>query len=341
MASYIRGKENTILYLKSHFPKGSTCLDVGVCDGVWNLLLEDWFVMDGIEAWKPNIYKYRLFDRYRNIYCKDVIGFEYPRNYDVIIFGDVLEHMTVEEAQQVLEYAKTKATEIIVAVPFGYEQDALGGNTYEVHKQPDLTPEIFNERYPGFTPIYMWDGVYCYYKLASTPADPVYALTYANREIADVILTRERSTEDYLKLMRGCFDYILALRMFGKDCNEAPNVVHYMKNLKDLITEGTIPSYHRFWAMYYDMLKEIKAPKEELHEAILGRLNADNIEFSKYLINTEKEFYNQVNEYIYASFELYKLGYINEARIYNNKVLSIDPTNETALNNKPYFEVQS
>ena len=32
----------------------------------------------------------------------DIRNFEYPTDYDLVIFGDVLEHMTVKEAQLVL-----------------------------------------------------------------------------------------------------------------------------------------------------------------------------------------------------------------------------------------------
>lgn len=78
------------------------------------------------------------------------------------IFGDVLEHMTVEEAQKVIAYAKEHCNQMLIAVPFLWEQGAIRGNPNEVHIQPDLTPELFNERYPGFKPIFM-SAKYAYY----------------------------------------------------------------------------------------------------------------------------------------------------------------------------------
>ena len=83
-------------------------------------------------------------------------------HYDLIIFGDVLEHMTVEDAQAVVDYARDRCDNMLIAVPFLYEQGAKNGNPYEIHLQADLTPELFNERFPGFKPIYMSED-YAYY----------------------------------------------------------------------------------------------------------------------------------------------------------------------------------
>lgn len=50
----------------------------------------------------------------------------------------------------------------MVAVPYMYEQDAINDNPDEIHKQSDLTPEIFDIRYPGFVPVWQ-NEFYCYY----------------------------------------------------------------------------------------------------------------------------------------------------------------------------------
>ena len=122
--------------------------------------------MDAVEIYKPNIEKNRLEEKYRKVWCCDIADFEYKCNYDLILFGDILEHLPVEKAQQVVEVAKTKAKEIIISVPFLYPQDAWGGNQWEYHYQEDLTPENFDERYPGFRIIHRPRGNYAYYALA-------------------------------------------------------------------------------------------------------------------------------------------------------------------------------
>ena len=100
---------------------------------------------------------------YDNVYCSDISDFEYDY-YDLIIFGDVIEHMTIENAQKTLEYAKTRCRDMIVAVPYLLIQDEVFENPYEVHIQDDITPGIFHERYNGFEPLFIFDN-YGYYHL--------------------------------------------------------------------------------------------------------------------------------------------------------------------------------
>ena len=161
MASYRAGKPEAIAWIKENFNEGDTCLDVGCCDGKWSDLLQGYLKIDGIEAFEPNIITHNLKDKYRTIRHANIIGFQYDW-YDLIIFGDVIEHMTVEEAQKVLEYAKPRCKDMIVAVPFQFEQGEKYGNPFEAHKQPDLIPKLFNLRYPGFKPIFLNDR-YAYY----------------------------------------------------------------------------------------------------------------------------------------------------------------------------------
>lgn len=161
MASYEAGKTRIVYWVKNNFEKGSTCLDVGPCDGVWGWLLADYLKMSAVEVYEPNIINHKLDDLYEVVYLSDIQQLRYKK-YDLIIFGDILEHLTVPEAQKVIWYAWERCKDMIVAVPYLYEQDAYDGNPYEVHKQPDLTAEIFNQRYPGFEPIVQYSN-YCYY----------------------------------------------------------------------------------------------------------------------------------------------------------------------------------
>ena len=170
MASYDYGKSEVIDYIvKLALEKRQnmfTVLDVGACDGKWADMLRAAFEreflsdahegedipllrIDGVEKFKPNaarcIYKYNSF------YIGGIEDYWYPADYyDVIIFGDVIEHMEVLQAQLCLERARNSASEVIVGVPYLYRQGAIYGNPYEVHVQHDLTHELFMERYPGF-----------------------------------------------------------------------------------------------------------------------------------------------------------------------------------------------
>lgn len=153
MASTDWGKREICGWIREHFNPGAEILDVGACDGKWRKMLPE-YTMDAVEAFRPNAE--RIKPLYRNVYAMDIrdIRMTYG-HYDLIIFGDVLEHLQVSEAQAVLAYAKNKSGDILIGVPWRYKQGQLYGNPYEVHIQDDLTPEIFVERYPGFEPVLM------------------------------------------------------------------------------------------------------------------------------------------------------------------------------------------
>lgn len=165
MGSYSKGKEEAVRWIKDHFKSGAKCLDVGACNGKWFNLLWDYMTMDGLEVWQPYISKFNLAAKYRRLFEVDIRDFKYDW-YDLIIFGDIIEHLSVEDAQRVLEYAESRCQNMIVAVPFKYKQGEKNGNPYEVHIQDDLTPELFIERYPGFVSIYMSDDYAYYVKMA-------------------------------------------------------------------------------------------------------------------------------------------------------------------------------
>ena len=162
MGSLNDGKDFIIGWIKKNFPQGATCLDVGACDGRWKSMTGDYLVMDAVEIFEPNVKQYGLKDKYNDVFTGDIADFHYDW-YDLIIFGDVIEHMTVEKAQAVLNYARTRCSDMIIAVPYLYPQNAVYGNPWEKHIQDDLTREVFDRRYPGFRLICKPSENYAYY----------------------------------------------------------------------------------------------------------------------------------------------------------------------------------
>lgn len=158
MSSYYFGKDIVCAWIRENFSAGTEILDVGACDGIWRQLLPE-YTMDAVEIHGPNADR---LHGYRKVFRCDVDGLDYV-HYDLIIFGDVIEHMDVEKAQRVLAYARPRCRDMVVAVPFLYPQDAFGGNPWEKHLQPDLTAEIFAARYPGFSVLCDTGLNYCYY----------------------------------------------------------------------------------------------------------------------------------------------------------------------------------
>ena len=160
MSSYSFGKDRVCQWVRNNFPRNSKILDVGACNGLWKRLLPE-YAMDAVEIFPPNIV---WLKDYKNIFEGDICDYKYDW-YDLIIFGDVIEHLPVEKAQAVLEYAQKRCKDMIVAVPFLYVQGPIYGNQWEIHIQDDLTPALVFERYPMLTELVRIDDKYCYYHL--------------------------------------------------------------------------------------------------------------------------------------------------------------------------------
>lgn len=160
MPSFDYGKVEIAAWIRENFPADVSVLDVGACDGKWKRILPEYTNMDAVEIWPPNAQQ--IADKYHEVFCADIADLEYGK-YDLIIFGDIIEHLDIETAQKVLKNAKTKCKDMIIAVPFLYPQGEIYGNPYELHKQPDITAEVFEERYPGFEVLLDTGLNYCFY----------------------------------------------------------------------------------------------------------------------------------------------------------------------------------
>jgi len=162
MASYYYGKPEMVNLIKNKLPNGATCLDVGACDGVWKRMIGDHLQMEAVEAFEPNIEKHGLRDLYKEVYACDIRDFRF-KWYNLIIFGDIIEHLPVADAQAVLGEAMLKCSDMIVAVPFRLPQDEIYGNPYERHIQDDLTEVLVSIRYPYLEPLLIYPDKYGYY----------------------------------------------------------------------------------------------------------------------------------------------------------------------------------
>jgi GR25 family glycosyltransferase involved in LPS biosynthesis len=149
--------KDILSYLQNKFVRSSTVLDIGGGDGKWGYVLGEFFQnIDCVEIFEPYIERYNLNEIYREVFLGNFLDFEFDY-YDVIIMGDVFEHVTQEQATEWLNKVKNKCGELIIVVPFEYRQDWDGvyENVYGHHHQPDLTPENMVERYPMLS-LKMW-----------------------------------------------------------------------------------------------------------------------------------------------------------------------------------------
>jgi hypothetical protein len=126
----------------------SKILDVGPGMGQYGYLLQDLgYTIDCVEIFEPYIDKFKLHDKYDNVYGGDIKSFDFS-TYDVLILGDILEHLKIKEAKKLLKEINEQNKKCLVCVPYEMEQGEVYGNIYEKHHQSDLTPDVMKKRYP-------------------------------------------------------------------------------------------------------------------------------------------------------------------------------------------------
>lgn len=160
--SYSKYKKEVQDLILQHIKPDEVILDVGAGSGSYAELLRPYYgLMDGIEIYPKYVEMFDLTTKYNNLIVGDILGYDFDV-YDFLIMGDVLEHMSVEDAQFILNKIESNGQKVLVAVPYMFEQGEEYGNKHEVHLQPDLTPEIMAERYPHLKLVY-GDSNYGYY----------------------------------------------------------------------------------------------------------------------------------------------------------------------------------
>lgn len=139
-------------------------LDIGSGWGKYRWLLPE-YEFDAVEVWEPYVKQHNLDAYYNTVFIGEAVKYSYPHRYGVTILGDVLEHMSIDHATQVLHAACHHSDLVVVAVPFLHPQGPEEGNPYEAHLQEDLTEAVMKERYPYLT-LHCFDGhkaIYVYY----------------------------------------------------------------------------------------------------------------------------------------------------------------------------------
>lgn len=128
--------------------------DVGCGSGVWADLLGHG-IMVGVEIHSPYAAAYGLEAKYRLLMLADLrrLTFQDWHGWDYVIMGDVLEHLPISTAQKIVARRTAWGKRLLVGVPYLSPQPPSLGNPHEEHLQPDLTPAVMVERYPGLRPL--------------------------------------------------------------------------------------------------------------------------------------------------------------------------------------------
>ena len=129
-----------------------TVLDVGPGVGTYAKLFAGLPIarMVGLEVWEPYVATYRLAEHYDELIIGDVRTTALP-DVDVIVLGDVVEHMTRDEAIDVWRRcASAAAAAVYLSVPIvHYPQHAIEDNPYEVHVEEDWSHDSVLQAFDG------------------------------------------------------------------------------------------------------------------------------------------------------------------------------------------------
>lgn len=142
-----------------------TVLDVGAGSGTYAKVLHGLvFDIDAVEVWRPYVKQFGLTDLYRDIVIGNVTDLAYagwtPEQgvYDLVIFGDVLEHMTADDARTVWAWAKTVAKRGLISVPIvDWLQGHVHGNPFEKHVQDLVTVAEWQQALGPFDVTHVYD----------------------------------------------------------------------------------------------------------------------------------------------------------------------------------------
>jgi hypothetical protein len=157
--SYEEGKPWIIERIMRTHPR--RVLDVGAGCGTYRTLLRlagYAGTIDAIEVWRPYIDRFHLLDRYDDVYEQDVREWrmQHFEGYDVVIFGDVLEHMSAEDAVRVWNRAMIAPMRVLSIPIIHYPQGDLNNNPYEIHVDAHWSHDRVLEAFTGITD--SWQG---------------------------------------------------------------------------------------------------------------------------------------------------------------------------------------
>ncbi|OPY25022.1 MAG: hypothetical protein A4E26_00034 [Methanobacterium sp. PtaU1.Bin097] len=145
------GKQESINWIKKNIPKDARILDVGFGCGIYARLLrhEGYKYIDGVDVYESGIRELKLDKYYNHIFISDVLDF-YFDYYDLIILGDVLEHLSLDDGKRLLEgwIKQDKTSHILISVPYELKQQPTEENKHEEHLQDKINEEYMALYYP-------------------------------------------------------------------------------------------------------------------------------------------------------------------------------------------------
>lgn len=134
--------------------KPKTVLDVGAGKGLYLNLLYDVLGKENVhvtavEVWEDYIKFFMLKMRYNVLIKEDVRKMD-DFSYDLVILGDILEHMSKEDAVALWDKVSTQAKYAVIAIPIiHHPQEAINDNPYEIHVKEDWSTQEVLDSFHG------------------------------------------------------------------------------------------------------------------------------------------------------------------------------------------------
>lgn len=144
--------------------KPTSILDVGAGEGTYARLLRPLLPdakIVGVEVWEPYLADYNLADLYDWVRLGDARHIDLP-TVAVVILGDVLEHMTHDEAVALWQRSREACRlAVFASIPIIHApQGAVNGNVHETHVHTWTHEQGL--QLPGLTDSWVGDVIGCY-----------------------------------------------------------------------------------------------------------------------------------------------------------------------------------
>jgi hypothetical protein len=114
-----------------------TVVDVGPGCGSWRIFLGPWLPQSrwtAVEIHQPYVDRFLLAHHYHDVIVADVRDLDPFPACDLVIFGDVLEHMPAADALAVWGRARAVSSRLVLGIPVRhYPQGPWEGNDHEAH----------------------------------------------------------------------------------------------------------------------------------------------------------------------------------------------------------------
>ncbi|HET7060333.1 MAG TPA: class I SAM-dependent methyltransferase [Candidatus Saccharimonadales bacterium] len=119
--------------------KPKTVLDVGPGHGKYARLIKEInpnIRIEGVEIDRKYVKEFKLNELYDKVHINSIQKFtenQTDNNYDLVICGDVIEHLKKSEGVDILNFYVYRTKHIIVQWPHAYIQNSWEGHVHESH----------------------------------------------------------------------------------------------------------------------------------------------------------------------------------------------------------------